>query len=86
MSEFDGIVFTRNEAAGALRNGTRVEKTTTRTGDTHQDGARATVIGSLGPIAFEGIPKVFGYWLLWDDTPGVPVFIAGNRVREVKPD
>jgi hypothetical protein len=82
--KLEGIVFTRNEAPGALRNGTRVEKSDFRPTDAHQIGAKATVLGSLGPIEYEGIPQVFGYFLEWDDAPGIPAFVAGNRIRKVK--
>lgn len=82
----DHIAFTQKEAPGALRNGTRVEKTEYEPNDAHQIGAKAIVLGSLGPIAFEGNPKVWGYFVQWDDLPGVPCFITSTRVREVKPD
>lgn len=78
------IRFTRQQQPGALPNGTRVEKSEFRPTDTHPVGAKAIVLGSVGPIEFEGIPEVYGYFVDWDDTPGIPCFIAGNRVREVK--
>lgn len=80
------IGFTRNEAPGALRNGTRVEKIECVENDIHQVGAKAIVLGSLGPIEFKGDPKMYGYFVEWDDLPGVPCFVAGNRVRELKPN
>jgi hypothetical protein len=83
----DGIAFSTAEAPGALRNGTRVEKTDYRLTDTHHVGAKARVLGSLGPLPeWEGLKNVFGYFVEWEDMPGVPVFIVGNRIREVKPD
>ena len=54
--------------------------------DLHGVGCRATVRGSLGPIAWDGNPKVYGYFVEWDDMPGVNVFIVGTRVREEKAD
>jgi hypothetical protein len=53
-----------------------VQKTRTSAGDTHQDGAYATVLGSIGPYL-----GTFGYWVEWYDRPGAPVFIHGDRLR-----
>jgi hypothetical protein len=82
--KFSEVAFTTEHAEGALPNGTRVEKTRSKPGDTHTDGAKATVLGSMGPIEFEGDARVFGYFVTWDELPGVPVFIAGTRVRKLK--
>ena len=80
------VGFTRNEAPGALRNGTLVEKVNSKPGDTHQDGARATIVGSLGPHKWSAPHPTskYGYFVVWDDIPGVPVFIAGERIRPVR--
>jgi hypothetical protein len=72
------IVFSPDEAPGALANGTRVRKINSVPTDTHTDGAPATVLGSVGPALGQ-----FGYWVEWDDIPGVPVFIAGERLEEL---
>ena len=72
------VVFSPDEAPGALRNGTRVQKVNTVAGDTHYDGALATVRGSIGPAL-----GTFGYWVVWDDMPGLPVFIAGERLEDL---
>lgn len=77
----DEVYFTTNEAEGAIRNGTRVVKVGREAGDSHDDGAPARVIGSLGPIPFRGMTEVYGYWVEWDDMPEVPVFIVGHRIR-----
>lgn len=80
MEKRQMVGFTRNEAPGALRNGTLVEKVNSEPGDTHQDGARATIVGSLGRAA----PSKYGYFVEWDDIPGVPVFTASERIRLVR--
>ena len=73
--------FTRNQAPGAYPNGARVCKVSFEDGDAHPIGAFATVLGSLGPV-----PKLnneFGYFVLWDDLPGVAVFTRGNKITHV---
>ena len=82
MEKRQMVGFTRNEAPGALRNGTLVEKVNSKPGDTHQDGARATIVGSLGPA--DHLTSKYGYFVVWDDIPGVPVFIAGKRIGPVR--
>lgn len=71
-----GFVFDSSEAPGALPNGARVQKINSEPGDTHGDGAWATVRGSIGPAL-----GTFGYYVEWDDHPGIPVFIAGLRLN-----
>lgn len=70
------IAFTREQAAGAWSNGTRVQKTNSDRADTHRDGALGTVIGSIGAGG------LVGYFVEWDDKPGVPVFVAGPRLAK----
>jgi hypothetical protein len=41
--------FTRNQAPGAIPNGSRVRKVRSEQNDPHPVGALATVLGSLGP-------------------------------------
>ena len=60
--------------------------------ETHQDGALATVVMSIGPITEEEARKLndpsltghYGYCVHWDDLPSVPVWIIGTRLEEVK--
>lgn len=60
--------------------GARVEKINTVPGsDAHHDGALATVAEVMGPTT----DGTYGYMVVWDDLPGVKVFIAGSRLRPV---
>jgi hypothetical protein len=75
------VMFTSDEAPGALRNGTIVEKINSELDDTHGDGARATIVGSVGPLDDPRLASKYSYFVEWDDMPGAPVFIAGERIR-----
>lgn len=70
----------RDEVPGALRNGTRVRKVGSDPDDTHQDGAPATVLGSMSHPAVGA-----GYFVEFDDHPRYAVFVAGHRVRAESP-
>jgi hypothetical protein len=66
----------REQAPGALPNGSRVYKTASAPGDTHQDGALATVLGSICN------PRVgYGYFVEWDTHPRAAVFVADYRIK-----
>ncbi len=73
------VAYTASQAAGGIPNGAVVLKTNSGPGDGHSDGARAVVIGSLGPIYQAGRP-LYGYWVRWDDLD-LPVFIQGDRIK-----
>ena len=60
--------------------GTRIEKCNTEPGDGHKDGDQGKILVRLGPA--QG--KV-GYFVRWDDTPGVSTFIGAARVRLIEP-
>lgn len=70
--------FTRDQAPGALPNGTRIMKANSEDGDGHQDGARGTVLGSISH------PDVHGgavmYFIEWDARPKVAVGTIGFKV------
>jgi hypothetical protein len=78
-----GIFFTTTEASGAWPNGSRVVKVAFEEGDTHAIGDLATVIGSLGPLA-DGGPLFggnrYGYFVVWDDRPDLPVFVGEKKI------
>jgi len=77
--------YTTDQAPGAIPNGTIVEKLKADPGDAHPDGSRARILGSIGPAEVPGVGNMYGYFVEWEDTPGVPVFIGGPRIRRVEP-
>ncbi len=76
----DRAIYTTNQEPGAILNGTRTEKVTSAVDDAHRDGAQGTVLGSVRPRIG------YAYFVEWDDMPGVPVGIAGYRIRPVVAD
>lgn len=76
MSSPTSVAFTTEQAAGAWPNGTRVQKKNSKTDDGHADGALGTVLGSIGAGG------LLGYFVEWDDRPGLPVFTAGPRLEK----
>jgi|HubBroStandDraft_1064217.scaffolds.fasta_scaffold32770_6 hypothetical protein len=77
------IIFcTRAQADGAWPNGTIVEKCEADPRDAHPTGARGKIIGSLGPVAeYEGHIMVYGYFVHWDDMPGLPIMTVSWKLR-----
>jgi len=77
-------VFTNKQAEGAWKNGTRVVKTSSDAADTHQDGAGAVIVGSLGLAWAESSDRqnVYLYFVIWDDkNPRCPVAVADYRLK-----
>jgi hypothetical protein len=71
-------LFTRHQAAGAYANGSRVEKVLADSGDTHQVGALATVLGSIHH------PELgFGYFVEWDSHPRHAGFVEGRKIGPI---
>lgn len=71
--------FTRNEASGALRNGTRIVKTNTEKGDAHPDGTPGVVLGSIShPEVHNGMAF---YFIEWEPRPRVAVGTVGFKVQ-----
>jgi hypothetical protein len=68
--------FTRDQAEGAIPNGSRVVKVWGEPGDGHPIGATATVLGSLGDPSF---PE-YGYFVEWDSHPRMAVFVRGKKI------
>lgn len=64
-----------------LEEGTWVVKCNAVEGDGHPDGSRARVLGHVGPVFEPGLGWLVGYFVEWDDLPGVPCFVAGHRVK-----
>jgi hypothetical protein len=69
-------VFTRNQALGAWRNGTRVAKTAEDpSGDLTPLGSHGAVLGSIYA------PEVgVGYFVEWDDKPKTAVFVVAKKL------
>ena len=70
------VVRVTSQVPGAILNGTLVEKVNSRDGDSHKDGDRARVVGSI--VGREG---QIAYCVEWDDLPGLTVFVGAERVR-----
>ena len=90
--ERDGIIYTDNQADGAVPNGTRVLKQNSEKHDAHKDGTRGTIIGSIKrPPGLLGVgpgyvpPDIkYFYFVMWDDGPhqGVPVGCVDRKIRK----
>jgi hypothetical protein len=83
-------VFTREQAPGALPNGSTVMKTLDAPGDSHELGARATVLGSIGPqpesvdVGDRVVPAgAYVYFVEWEDAPRAAVAVTSDRVGYV---
>lgn len=70
-------VFTRDQAVGAIPNGTRIVKTKSEPGDSHPDGTPGTVLGS-----FRVDDQPAFYFVEWDCKPRIAVALAGHRIKE----
>lgn len=69
--------FTRREAPGAWRNGTRIRKCNSEPDDEVRDGTEGTVLGSIF------IPEAFAfpaYFVAWDPSPRRAIFVIGLKV------
>ncbi len=75
------VIYSTNQAEGAIPNGTVIEKVGSEGGDAHKDGARGRVLGSIGPSKVPGYDDVYAYFVVWDDMPGVPVGVRELRIR-----
>jgi hypothetical protein len=86
------MVFTGNQADGALANGTRVIKTNSEPDDGHSNGESGTVIGSIkvpeevreatrSMADFRFPNETHVYWVVWDAGPGLPVFTIGSKLQ-----
>jgi hypothetical protein len=67
--------FTRTQADGAIPNGTRVIKVNASAYDPHQDGDKATVIGSFATGG------AIGYFVEWDDMLRAACLVADYRLK-----
>lgn len=75
------IAYLPGQADGAIPNGTRIRKKIYEGKDAHQIGAKGKILSSHGPVTVKGI-SAYCYFVEWDDTPGIPVFIVGYKIEE----
>jgi hypothetical protein len=61
-----------------LEVGDIVEKINSDPVDIHKNRAQGRVVKVLGDGSMG-----YGYFVIWNDTPGLRVFISGTRVRKV---
>lgn len=71
-------VFTRDQAAGAIPNGSKIVKTKSDGTDSNPDGTPGKVLGSFHPT---GVPYPM-YFVEWDRKPHIAVAISGPRIKE----
>lgn len=91
IGEHEGYTgaFTRAEVLGAYRNGTHVTKVGMDHGDKRPLGAQGVVLGSMDKgLVIKGLDNLhrdakhgLGYFVEWDDTPRMAVFIIAWKIR-----
>jgi hypothetical protein len=70
--------FTRDQAPGAIPNGSPIRKVATEDGDTNPVGARGLVLGSVD------VPgKGLAYFVEWDATPRCAVFVVAWKIAAI---
>lgn len=75
------LMIFHGEAEGAMPNGTLVEKCNKEALDSYANGTLGTVIASLDVREIKELAIDYVYYVDWVPDPGVPVMIAGNRIR-----
>lgn len=75
--------YSTNEAEGAIPNGSLVEKVAGDPDDVHRLGSRATVVGSIDTKEVPEFEDEFCYFVEWEDTKGIPVFVSGHKIAPV---
>lgn len=83
LQEYPGYagMFSRDQAAGAIPNGTRISKVLSEIGDAHEIGELGTVLGSM-PMAGLGFDGDFFYWIEWDNMPKVVVGVTDKKIAK----
>lgn len=73
--------FTREQAKGAIPNGTRIKKTASEEGDATRDGTPGTVLGSIrAPEDMGAMGGAMAYFVEWDDKKRVAIGVMGWKV------
>lgn len=70
--------FTRDQAKGAIPNGTRIKKTASEEGDATPDGTLGTVLGSMRAPPEMGMLLI--YFVEWDNRKRVAVSCMGWKI------
>jgi hypothetical protein len=85
LAQTDGFLghFTKNQAEGAMRNGTRIKKTVYEEGDATAIGQLGRVLGSL-PVPPDSIPEGTGpgffYFVEWDHAPKIAIGVSWLKI------
>lgn len=67
--------FTREQAEGAIQNGSTIVKVWSERGDTHPVGTKGTVLGSIHH------PQLgYLYFVEWETLPRVAVGVIGEKI------
>lgn len=77
--------FTKDEAVGAIPNGSTIMKSRSEDGDATPDGTFGVVLGSIdGSLIDAAIEKKTGtkfmYFVEWDNRPGFAVSVADFKI------
>lgn len=75
-------MFTREQAPGALPNGTVIEKATWEAGDAHPIGTRGVVLGSFFPPEH----NTLFYFVEWRPKPHMAVGVTAKKIRRARSD
>lgn len=80
--------FTRDQADGAIPNGTPIQKINSEDKDAHPNGSRGVVLGSvdlrgLGPTPAGCMPTDFVYWVEWQEKPKHAIFVIGSKIARL---
>jgi hypothetical protein len=75
-------VFTRDQAEGAIPNGTRIVKRNSAQSDSQPDGALGVVLGSIkSPAELHASRGVaYCYFVEWDALPRVAVGVVDRKI------
>lgn len=75
-------VYMTTQSAGALPNGTLIEKVSSEPGDGHPDGTEGEIIGSMDEAFIPGLGrKMRAYFVKWAGFP-IPVGTADFKVKK----
>lgn len=87
IASYPGYVgaFTKEQAEGAIPNGSTVMKARSEDGDTTMDGTIGIVLGSIDgtlimPDVMEKTGAKFMYWIEWINRPGFAVATADFKI------